>query len=160
MFYLILLELKRVIFKVKYVAEVDVTDNCNLRCKHCYHFHGKTDFKTQELSIHVWKQRFNELYKSGIRAILLVGGEPALRIDVLLVADKVFPYVWVITNGTIKFSVDIVPTAMKIRGYTLQLLKVQSLTVATASHKDGKRISATQAASEIGQFLDEAMFEK
>jgi len=62
-----------------------------------------------------------------------------------------------ITNGTIKFSVDIIPTAMQIRGYTLQLLKVQSLTVATASHKDGKRISATQAASEIGQFLDEAM---
>ena len=102
LFYLVWLELKRVIFRVKYLAEVDVTDNCNLRCKHCYHFHGKTDFKTQEQSIPVWEQRFNELYKSGIRAILLVGGEPALRIDVLMVADKVFPYVWVITNGTIK----------------------------------------------------------
>ena len=102
LFYLVWLELKRVIFGVTYFAEVDVTDNCNLRCKHCYHFHGKTDFKTQEQSIHVWEKRFNELYKSGIRAILLVGGEPALRIDVLMVADKVFPYVWVITNGTIK----------------------------------------------------------
>ena len=106
MFYLIWLELKRVIFRVKYLAEVDVTDNCNLRCKHCYHFHGKTDFKTQELSIPVWEQRFNELYKSGIRAILLVGGEPALRIDVLMVADKMFPYVWLITNGTIKIPTE------------------------------------------------------
>ncbi len=102
LFYFVWLELKRVIFRVKYFAEVDVTDNCNLRCKHCYHFQGKDDFQTQELSIHVWEKRFNELYKSGIRSVLLVGGEPALRIDVLMVADKVFPYVWVITNGTIK----------------------------------------------------------
>jgi len=102
LFYLVWLELRRVIFRIKYSAEVDVTDNCNLRCKHCYHFHGKDNFKTQEPSIHVWEKRFNELYKSGIRNLLLVGGEPALRIDVLMVAAKVFPLVSVITNGTIK----------------------------------------------------------
>lgn len=100
--YLFWLELKRIMFRVKYFAEVDVTDNCNLRCKHCYHFHGKNDFKTQELSIHDWEKRFNELYESGIRNILLVGGEPALRIDVLMLADRIFPFVYVITNGTIK----------------------------------------------------------
>ncbi len=101
-FYHVWLELKRIIFRVKYSAEVDVTDNCNLRCKHCYHFHGKDCFETQELSIHVWEKRFNELYKSGIRHILLVGGEPSLRNDVLMLADRVFPFVYVITNGTIK----------------------------------------------------------
>ena len=100
--YLFWLELKRIIFGVKHFAEVDVTDNCNLRCKHCYHFHGKDDFKTQELSIPVWEKRFNELYKSGIRSILLVGGEPALRIDVLMLADRIFPFVYVIRNGTVK----------------------------------------------------------
>lgn len=84
-----------------YFAEVDVTDNCNLRCKHCYHFHGKEHFETQELSISVWKKRFRELYKSGIRSILLVGGEPSLRLDVLMLADRIFPLVFVITNGTI-----------------------------------------------------------
>ncbi|UCC57785.1 MAG: 4Fe-4S cluster-binding domain-containing protein [Candidatus Bathyarchaeum sp.] len=96
------LQLKRAIFKVKYHADIDVTDNCNLRCKHCYHFHCKNDFKAQELPLHVWKKRFNGLYKSGIRNILLCGGEPALRIDVIMAADKIFPYVFVITNGTIK----------------------------------------------------------
>ena len=50
----------------------------------------------------VWTKRFDELYRMGIRNLLLVGGEPALRLDVLLAADKVFPYVSVITNGTIK----------------------------------------------------------
>jgi len=100
--YLFWLELKRIMFDVKYLAEVDVTDNCNLRCKHCYHFHGKNDFETRELSMPVWEKRFNELYKEGIRNILLVGGEPALRIDILMLADRLFPFVYVITNGTIK----------------------------------------------------------
>ena len=100
--FLFWLELKRIMFKVKYLAEVDVTDNCNLRCKHCYHFHGKNDFETQELSMPVWEKRFNELYKEGIRNILLVGGEPALRNDVLMLADRLFPFVYVITNGTMK----------------------------------------------------------
>jgi MoaA/NifB/PqqE/SkfB family radical SAM enzyme len=50
----------------------------------------------------LWEKRFNGLYKSGIRSVLLVGGEPALRIDVLMLADRIFPFVFVITNGTVK----------------------------------------------------------
>lgn len=100
--YLIFLEIKRKIFGIKYFAEVDVTDNCNLRCRHCYHFNGKEDFKTKELPLSVWKERFLSLYKSGIRFVLLVGGEPALRNDVLMLANKIFPFNYVITNGTIK----------------------------------------------------------
>ncbi len=100
--YLFWLELKRTIFKVKYVAEVDVTDNCNLRCTHCYHFHGRDDLETKELPLSEWKKRFINLHKAGIRFILLVGGEPALRCDVLMLADKIFPFIYVITNGTIK----------------------------------------------------------
>lgn len=97
-----LLRLERALFKENYYAEIDVTDNCNLRCIHCYHFNCKNEFKTQELSISVWKNRFKALYKLGIKKVLLCGGEPALRMDVLMAADKIFPYVLVITNGTIK----------------------------------------------------------
>lgn len=95
-------ELRRILFGPKYIAEVDITDSCNLRCKHCYHFHGKDDFKTNELPLGVWQKRFKELYKSGIRFVLLLGGEPALRNDILMLADRTFPFVYVITNGTIK----------------------------------------------------------
>src|SRR3990170_1517821 len=80
--YYLWLDVKRIVFGTKYSAEFDVTDNCNLRCKHCYHFQGREDVKTQDLETSVWEKRFNELYKSGIRAVLLVGGEPALRLDV------------------------------------------------------------------------------
>jgi len=100
--YYLWLDIKQIMFKTKYKAEFDVTDKCNLRCKNCYHFQSKDDIKTQELQTSVWAKRFNRLYKSGIRAVLLVGGEPALRLDVLMLADKTFPLVYVITNGTIK----------------------------------------------------------
>lgn len=101
-FWLFGLELRRIIFGIAHFAEVDVTDNCNLRCKHCYHFQSKTNLVTQELPILLWEKRFKELYKLGIRNILLVGGEPALRTDVLMLADRIFPLVYVITNGTVK----------------------------------------------------------
>jgi len=100
------LDTKRRLFGKVFMAEVDITDNCNLRCKHCYHFHGKQNFKKKELSIEIWKERFNDLYKKGIRFILLVGGEPALRKDVLMLADRIFPFVYVITNGTMKIPDD------------------------------------------------------
>ena len=99
--YYLWLDIKQIMFRTKYKAEFDVTDKCNLRCKNCYHFQSK-DIKTQELQTSVWAKRFNRLYKSGIRAVLLVGGEPALKLDVLMLADKTFPLVHVITNGTIK----------------------------------------------------------
>lgn len=54
------------------------------------------------MPIEEWEGRFKKLYMSGIRKILFVGGEPALRIDVLELADKMFPVLHVITNGTIK----------------------------------------------------------
>ena len=100
--YLAFLELKRKVLGTKYFAEIDVTDNCNLRCSHCYHFHGKEDFEKKELPLAVWKKRFRTLHKKGIRFVLLVGGEPSLRIDVLMLAHRMFPYVYVITNGTIQ----------------------------------------------------------
>jgi len=99
--YLAYLEMKRRVRGVIYFAEVDVTDNCNLRCAHCYHFHGKEDFEKTEIPLDTWKKRFEELYAGGIRFVLLVGGEPALRNDVLMHAHGTFPFVYVITNGTI-----------------------------------------------------------
>jgi len=100
--YVLWLEFRRILLGIKYIAEVDVTDNCNLRCKHCYHFHGKKTFVENEVPIQIWDERFRELHSSGIRLILLVGGEPAIRNDVLMLADNIFPFVSVITNGTIK----------------------------------------------------------
>jgi MoaA/NifB/PqqE/SkfB family radical SAM enzyme len=95
------LELRRLAFGTKHSAEVDVTDNCNLRCGHCYHFHGKDELDRREQPLPVWEQRFADLHDKGVRLIMLVGGEPALRTDVLMLAHGIFPFIFVITNGTV-----------------------------------------------------------
>lgn len=88
------------------MAEFDVTDACNLRCEHCYHFYGKKNFSKEVTPITQWEERLHDLYQSGVRLVLLVGGEPALRPDVLMLADKIFPFVYIITNGTIKIPLE------------------------------------------------------
>lgn len=95
-------ELKRELTATKYFAEIDVTDNCNLRCRHCYHFNDKKELVKEEAAAEVWEERLQGLYDGGVRFVLLVGGEPALRKDVLMIADRIFPFVYVITNGTIR----------------------------------------------------------
>ena len=95
-------EIKQRLFGTVYRAEFDITDNCNLRCSHCYHFHGKKEFRKKEVPLEEWEKRFKALHRQGIRYVLMCGGEPALRPDVLMLADKIFPLIYVITNGTIK----------------------------------------------------------
>lgn len=103
--YLFFLEIKRILLKTKYQAEFDLTDNCNLKCEHCYHFNNPPKvLKKDETSIDIWEERFNQLYEKGIRFVLLGGGEPALRRDAIELACQKFPIVHVITNGQIKIS--------------------------------------------------------
>lgn len=101
--FMLICEAKRLLFGKKYFAEVDITDNCNLRCKHCYHFKNPfKEIKKKEISLASWVKRFDTLHKKGIRFILLVGGEPTLRQDVIELAYRKFPVVHIISNGIIK----------------------------------------------------------
>ncbi|HOW52257.1 MAG TPA: radical SAM protein [bacterium] len=92
--------LKRSVVDRPFLAEVDITEQCNLRCPHCYHFAGKEVAQENEPSIDEWKKRFGELYDRGVRGVMLMGGEPLLRPEVVLLADRIFPFVEMITNGT------------------------------------------------------------
>jgi MoaA/NifB/PqqE/SkfB family radical SAM enzyme len=104
-FRLLLWEIKRVSFGKKHTASIDITDSCNLRCAHCYHFLNKDQLQ-DEVPLEIWRDRFRQLYRSGIRCVTLLGGEPALRLDVLKSANEIFPLVDVITNGTIRIPDD------------------------------------------------------
>ncbi len=103
-------EIKRAVVRKPFIAEVDITDSCNLRCCHCYHFKDKamSNKKTEreEPSLEEWRKRFYELKRKGIRMIMLMGGEPMLRPDVVELADRMFPFVETITNGTIRIPED------------------------------------------------------
>ena len=82
-----------------------ITDRCNLQCAGCY-ARARSDFgKTggpDPLSASEWGRIFREAHELGVSFVLLAGGEPLVRDDVLDEAAKhtslVFP---VFTNGTL-----------------------------------------------------------
>ena len=104
--YWICLGFKRLFTGIKHTCEIDLTEKCNLNCSHCYFFADGKDKTKEDFSLEIWAERFAELYRKGIRKILFVGGEPALRLDVLELADSIFPVLHVITNGIIKIPVS------------------------------------------------------
>lgn len=83
-----------------------ITTACNLHCKGCYaranhHCQDDVGIQSRMLSARQWGDIFREAEELGIGFILLAGGEPFLRKDVLMEAAKhrkiLFP---VFTNGT------------------------------------------------------------
>ena len=100
-------ECKRIITKKKFIAEIDITYRCQLNCTHCYYKHHENII---EKSDEEWFSFFDELYLGGVRFILLVGGEPSLRMKLIEYASKKFQFVDVITNGQIK-----IPETIKCR---------------------------------------------
>jgi len=94
-------EIRRSVTKRPFIAEIDITDRCNLRCSHCYHFAEKGGNAGKDLPLEVWKERMEKLYAKGIKMVMLMGGEPMLRSDVVMLANEMFPFVEMITNGTV-----------------------------------------------------------
>ena len=81
-----------------------ITSSCNLHCAGCYSRcnEATTDNKpVDQLSGEEWKRIFDEAEELGVSFILLAGGEPLLRWDVMQEAGKkpgiLFP---IFTNGT------------------------------------------------------------
>lgn len=82
-----------------------ITSACNLHCKGCYARENNIcsdEAVSNQLSTLEWGKIFMEAKELGINFVLLVGGEPLMRPDVLMAAAEhpeiLFP---VFTNGTI-----------------------------------------------------------
>jgi len=67
------------------VAHLEISNNCNLRCKYCYvpNKHGR------ELSTAKWKKIIHNLADYGIFQVTFGGGEPTLRKDLFELAEIV-----------------------------------------------------------------------
>ena len=81
-----------------------ITSQCNLHCAGCYSRcnHATVDEEpVQQMSGQDWERVFEETDELGVSFILLAGGEPMLRKDVMETASKkqniLFP---IFTNGT------------------------------------------------------------
>ncbi|GHU77985.1 radical SAM protein [Clostridia bacterium] len=78
-----------------------ITTDCNLRCVGCYAHAGQQCAKVEQMSQAEWKRVFTEAENLGVAIILLAGGEPLMRRDVIEAAAKhkgiLFP---IFTNAT------------------------------------------------------------
>ena len=81
-----------------------ITSSCNLHCAGCYarHNHACCDSSpVEQLSDMEWLKIFHEAKELGISFILLAGGEPMMRRDVISVAGSVSEILFpIFTNGT------------------------------------------------------------
>jgi len=83
-------------------ALVNVTNVCNLDCRHCFVFRGdnpnaprdKMNDATMLHQLEVLRD------KHGIRSMLFMGGEPMIRKDLVMQATRLFPESAIVTNGT------------------------------------------------------------
>ena len=87
-------------FKFPLAISIDVTNKCNLRCKHCYFWSQK---HTNELSEKDLLKKVKETKKKypTIFHATWVGGEPLLRKDIVKKGMKLFPFNMIVTNGSI-----------------------------------------------------------
>lgn len=78
-----------------------ITNSCNLKCSGCYSHANQNCTKLSEMSSKEWSKVFKEAEELGVSAILLAGGEPLMRADIIKEAAKhqgiLFP---VFSNGT------------------------------------------------------------
>lgn len=85
------------------ISSFDITNRCNLRCKHCYFF--AHDYSTrQELTNNEWIEKFENLKetKFPFYQCSWIGGEPLLRMDLIEMGMKYFKSNLIATNGTIE----------------------------------------------------------
>lgn len=98
--------IKRSFFKVGFPLgiSVDITNRCNLRCKHCYFLKQdqRGELGDEELLLRV--QELKKIYPSVMHAGWL-GGEPLLRKELLIQCAQLFQLNMIVTNGTIELPV-------------------------------------------------------
>ena len=84
-------------------AMVNITNRCNLRCRHCFVFReGNPNDPEGEMDTKAMLAKLEELQKRhSIQTMVWMGGEPLLRPDVLREGLKLFARNHVTTNGTI-----------------------------------------------------------
>ncbi len=82
-------------------AYLHVTQKCNLKCTYCYNSHNLNT--TPELNTDQLKYIINKLKEVGTKSIIITGGEPLLRKDIVELCayiKKLKMHVELLTNGS------------------------------------------------------------
>ncbi|KAB1440471.1 radical SAM/SPASM domain-containing protein [Candidatus Galacturonibacter soehngenii] len=96
-------------------AYVHLLNRCNLNCVGCYSMNDERNIES-DASADKWKLAFERLALAGVKSVVISGGEPLLRkdiIEILQYAKTVakIENLSLITNGTVDFPFE------KLKGY-------------------------------------------
>ena len=83
-------------------AWIEITNKCNLKCKHCYN--ESNAYCEKVMSFEKFKEIIELLRKVGVSKIQLIGGEPFVNSNIKKMLDYVigkFDYIEIFTNGTL-----------------------------------------------------------
>lgn len=126
-----------------------IASSCNLHCKGCYARENMACGdapSADQLTAAEWRSVFNEAANLGVSFILLAGGEPFIRYDVLETAGDVKPILFpIFTNGTMlnKKNMDLLDRCRNL----LPILSIEG----------DERITDERRGSGIYQQLNSAM---
>jgi len=65
------------------VVNIEVTDKCNVKCRHCYNFWREDQSRKQSLSMDKMDRLLDILIDGGVFHVVLSGGEPFVNFDVM-----------------------------------------------------------------------------
>ncbi len=112
--------------KIPLIVNFEVTHQCNLNCIHCYHLKKKIN---EELTYEQIKKILISLRDAGTMFLIITGGEPFFRKDILYIlkqAKELNFSIIIFTNGTLitqeiaKFISGIVPFSVHISLYSVK----------------------------------------
>ena len=108
--------------KTQLTARLYLTNECNLKCIHCYRYSGEKE--KNELSFYKWKEILQKLKDNGIKDISISGGEPFIYNDIYELIDyaveNVGMNVTVLSNGT-KIDFEYTSTLKKLKEIQLSI---------------------------------------
>lgn len=111
---------------------LELTDRCNLRCRHCY-LNGEAS--ASELSLNEYGDILTQLAQAGVLFLTLTGGEPMLRRDFFAIAEHARIHAFalnIFTNGTL-IDED---AADRLRDLCPQRVEISILGGSAATHDD------------------------
>lgn len=83
---------------------IELTNQCNLHCSHCYAESGPHEPKSGTMTCHDYEKVIAEAYAVGCRNIQFIGGEPTLNADlprlIAFAAESGYGFIEVFTNLT------------------------------------------------------------
>ncbi|CCO24234.1 radical SAM/SPASM domain-containing protein [Maridesulfovibrio hydrothermalis] len=71
------------IFSAPTVCNVEITQSCNQKCRHCYNYWRQSDIPTRTMTMGDMDRLIARIVEAGIFHVILSGGEPFLNFEVL-----------------------------------------------------------------------------